>query len=197
MVELGAWSIYRVRARWSRIWVLTCGGRRWRRTGARECVSPVVASSPAMMGLPQRVTAARCKGRATRQATAKARRRWALLSTAVSKGRGTVAGWGGIQLTAGEEFFYWAMLIWRPRCTNHGERPTGHRRRARGGIFFSLTFTVPWEIQFMTPDRATSEQFFSNFCITTSSSMCTKVVGLSSNYNFATRCSHKKSLDHV
>jgi hypothetical protein len=40
-------------------------------TGARESVSTVVATSPTMMGRPQRVTATWCKDRATRRATAK------------------------------------------------------------------------------------------------------------------------------
>jgi hypothetical protein len=31
--------------------------------------------------------------------------------------------------------------------------------------------------------------------MTTSSPLCTKVVGLQTSYNFATLCSHKKSLD--
>ena len=41
--------------------------------GAREPVSIVVATSPATMGRPQRVTETRWKGRATRR---KAERRW-------------------------------------------------------------------------------------------------------------------------
>jgi hypothetical protein len=41
-------------------------------TGARESVANIVATSPATMGRPQRVTATWCKGRATRRSTAKA-----------------------------------------------------------------------------------------------------------------------------
>jgi hypothetical protein len=84
---------------------------------------------------------------------------------------------------------------WARTCTPLTRIAVGDRRR-----WCTLNppdSTVPSEIQFMMPDRATSEQFFSNFCITTLSSICTKVVGLSSNYNFATRCSHKKSLNHA
>jgi hypothetical protein len=63
-------------------------------------------------------------------------------------------------------------------------------------ICFSCTL-YHGEHLIQSPDRSSSEPFFSNFCITTLSSICTKVVGLSSNYNFATRCTHKQSLDHA
>jgi hypothetical protein len=121
MAELGARSIYRVRARWSWIWVLTRGGRRWRRTGARECVSPVMASSPATMGLPQRVTTARCKGRATRQATAKARRRWA---------RGGVPRLAGVASSSPAARIFFTELC---LSEGHGARITASGRWATGG----------------------------------------------------------------
>jgi hypothetical protein len=56
------------------------------------------------------------------------------LPQAVSKGRSTAAGRGGVQPTGGRDF-YRAMFIRWPRRTNHGERQstaTGHRWRAGG-----------------------------------------------------------------
>jgi hypothetical protein len=153
-------------------------------TGARECVSSVVASSLATMGLSQRVTTTRCKGRATRQATAKAWRQWAPFIHGGEQGKGITAGRGGIQLSGGEDL-YWAMLIWWPRRTNHGEQQwtaTGHRRRAGGGIFFSLCI-VPWRWSFWWTDRASLGHIFSYFQMATHPVTYSKVVELYTIYN--------------
>jgi hypothetical protein len=65
---------------------------------------------------------------------------------------------------------------------NGGDDPGSKSSAARGAVDLILPGTVPWEIQFKTPDRATSEQFLSNFWITTSSSHCTKVGELYTTY---------------
>jgi hypothetical protein len=61
-------SIYRAQRRWPGIWMTMRGGRKGQGVfGAHEPVANVVATSPATMGRPQRVTATRWKGRATRR----------------------------------------------------------------------------------------------------------------------------------
>jgi hypothetical protein len=67
VVKLAGASIYRAQRRWPGISTGTRGGRKGQGvTGAHELVSIVVATSPATMGRPQRVTTTRWKGRATR-----------------------------------------------------------------------------------------------------------------------------------
>jgi hypothetical protein len=60
---------------------------------------------------------------------------------------------------------------------NHGEgqsMATGHQRRARDGIFFSLTLTVPWR-----PISVNlTEQLGAGFTLNTPPKLCSKIVEL-------------------
>jgi hypothetical protein len=70
------------------------------------------------------------------------------------------------------------------RITASGDQrrwTTGDEQRDR--IFFSLPFTVPWDIQFMTPDRASLSHFFSDFQMATHPVTYSKVVELYTIYN--------------
>jgi hypothetical protein len=57
--------------------------------------------------------------------------------------------------------------------------------------------TVPWRVFVRQPDRATSGKFLSIFLLTTSSSVCTKVVDQCSSYNVAITTIAKFLLNHV
>jgi hypothetical protein len=98
-------------------------------------------------------------------------------------------------------YIYLPELNCCPRCTNRGDPSTipakSHRRRAGGWIviFFSLGLTLPWRMEFSQPDRPFLSLIFSQTCIATHTKFCSKALELLTSYNFATMCSHKKSLD--
>jgi len=87
---------------------------------------------------------------------------------------------------------YQRELICCPRCTNRGDPSAtpakSHRRRAGGWIviFFRLELTVPWRMEFSHPDRPFLSLIFSQSCVVTKLTPCTKIIAWQTSYNFVT-----------
>jgi hypothetical protein len=95
--------------------------------------------------------------------------------------------------------FYRTMLSTRPEHesnsggVNHGE---GRRRWDSSAAADLIRLgTVPWAAAFSQPDSHSLGSICSQIFMATYPMICSKVVELQSIYNFATMCSHKKSLD--
>jgi hypothetical protein len=190
-------SIYRANGRWPRIWGRTRGGRRNKSSLAQvlRVRSPWLSlqrwtegySGSRRSGGGARVRGVKpcdgCHRRAIRVSRKAQEKRW-WVTGVIPRTWLLPSGLIGSSAT---------RILQRWRESRRGSSAV----RFLALAVWSSSGTVPWRARFSYPDRATSGQFFSNFCITTSSSLCTKVADQCSSYNVSITTIAKFLLNHV